>query len=212
MKNIYLGKNFLTARLPLKLVAILVISFLGLATFIITYKTGLDVFIFFHSDVFFSSRVEKISSLIVALLITSATLVQSSPVIWEKLSYWGQAIDNWIALHLMRKIYFLNASFALLNKARNKIDEANSILQDYLWKKINGESLNQSDTETIIKKLLETNILTAINVCKQVDQLLNEGKPKDRTNAERKGEARTLLNNLIAQATGLLSKIPLLNE
>jgi len=213
MENIYLANHFISFRFLLNFIAILVILFLGFATFFITYKTCIDVLAFIYSPAFISSKTAKWLSLIIALLISLATFVQSSPIIWITLSYWGQCLDNMFALYIMKKTYFLKKSIDLLNKARNKLDKANSLFQKLLLTETKNIMVdNPAETKAIFEHILKSHIFPAIKLYKKAARLLKKGKTKDTISMQKKDEAKLLLNRLIAQATEFVSRILMLKK
>lgn len=204
--------HILSLKFPFRLSALAIILLLLSATYVFTYRGLLDLLDFFNKGHFVKTILEHIISLIIALLISAATFIQSASIIWDKMSNWGQTLDNIVLKYTIRKTYFLDEIDDLFRKARKSINIVNKELLD-IYKNITFYHLEQS-TILFLHLRLKNNIRLELRkadlYCFKVISLLKNNEPFDNINRERKNNADTQLNQFINQISDNFQKIRVL--
>lgn len=192
--------NIFSIKFFFRVFAIIAVLLLGIVTTIITYKTIVDVWSFFHLGHLTSIKLYKTINFIIGLLIGTATVIQSYSAIWDRLSYWGQCVDNFIIKRLTGKTYFLEEVNEALQFIRKLVNQINFQFQQYYWETdIQQKSTNNKYIVLKLETLLKHNTAQAIQLYHKVIKLLKDNECCDNINKERKDEADELLNSLIAQ-------------
>jgi hypothetical protein len=192
---------FLTFKFPLKIIALIVIVFLGLITLFITYKASIEVWDFINFK-FISQDFKKSTSIFIAVIISVSTLIQSSPIIWQRLEFWGQHLDNFLIYLITRKKYFLDVVDNELKQAQDQINHCHFKLQEYNWN-VSFSSINKNKITAELDELLNKEINRIRNSCVKSRAILQKCEPTDITNIQRKLFLENNLNMLIVHTTEL---------
>lgn len=201
----------LTTKLPFRLFALTLILFLFLVTIVVTYKAGIDILSFFKINYSHSQYVKNML-LFVSISIGITTIVQSAPIIWDKLSYWGQVIDNYLLELLFNKKYFIFLINQSINNIRESLNQINLQLQKYEWNYALCHYKVDHRQQKEINDFILTNIKNIIQQCYSIMELLNENEPSDNISRMSKANADMQLNILITQVTDMLVKLRSLNK
>lgn len=200
-----LTKYFILFKSLFKLFAYVVIFLLAIVTIFITYKTQVDVWEFFKLGKIDTNITVKYFMIIVSVLIGVATVVQSAPIIRDKLSYWGQRIDNQIIYFLTRQKYFLYEVEDLLSEIRKLINNMNANLQKFMLPLIEiADRKHRNRINGKITELIEIDVRLSIKLYTQITTLLCENDVYDNINKRKKEEANDLLNTSISDITAII--------
>jgi NurA-like 5'-3' nuclease len=187
-----------------------------MSTCIFTYKAGGEIWQFFQLGFIAPLRTGKMIMGTMGAFVGLGTFVQIAPVVWDRLSKWGQDIDNLIAKYLFKKKYFLDEVEELLKSIRKRINQSNKVIDDLNWN-IVSEKFSQAghlkpeheDLHCAFSKYLSE----AEKEYKKVIKLLKKNDAYDNLNKERDNKADEELNRLIVQLTDSLMKVQqLINE
>lgn len=192
-------------KLPFRLFAFLGIFYLSASTAIFTYKAGSEIWSFLQWDYIAPSRLGKNIFSIIGLLTGLAIFAQIAPIVWDRLSYWGQAVDNQIIKLFTNKMYFLDEADILMKDIYKYINQANCNINSIYWKFIyDKKNINTSDeiTHVIQQDLIQANkkYHTALN-------LLKSHTACDYINQERAHKTNENLNIVINQLTNCYSEL-----
>lgn len=186
--------QLLTARQPMRLIAVLIIISLISAT--ILYFDDILVAGFarlvWKGNRLVSPFYAECASAIMSLTIGLGVLAESASTIWEKFIFWGQVIDNKIIKLLYHKNYFLDEASQLLLKTRLLFNRTNFHLQA-----IAIPTDNSVCDENDIKKL-SNKIKNIKNNCQKINALLENNLAQDKTNLRKQENLKQLLNNLVS--------------
>ncbi len=123
--------TYITFKLPVRIFAVLGVFYLSMSTCIFTYKAGGEIWQFFQLGFIAPLRMGKVIMGIMGIFVGLGTFVQIAPVVWDRLSKWGQDIDNLIAKYLFKKKYFLDEAEELLRSIRKRINQSNKVIDDF---------------------------------------------------------------------------------
>lgn len=202
--------TYITFKLPLRIFAILGVLYLSTSTCIFTYKAGGEIWEFFKLGFIAPLRTGKIIMGTMGALVGLGTFVQIAPVVWDRLSKWGQDIDNVIIKRLFKRQYFLDEAEELLRGVRKKINQSNKIIDDLNWKIVSEKFTKVSQLTSEHKDLHQafTQYLSqAEQQYQKVIKLLSKNDAYDNLNKERDTKADEELNRLTVQLTDSLMKI-----
>ncbi len=200
--------NLLNVKFIFKILALFAAIFLFGVTAAFTYKAYVDLIDFIkleHTSLFI--RIYLAYS--VALFVAIATIIQSFPIIWNRLTYWGQSIDNLILRCFTNKKYFLDAIEEREKNLSTLINDANKELQSYSWNMLNTNNSEEdiNDIKKKIQNLIDNQIKNAINECCHIDNIIKNNQAKDSINNEKKEKLSKQLNNFIINLTNILKYI-----
>jgi hypothetical protein len=195
----------LTTKLLFRIFAAITIIILGATTMIITYKTQIDVWIFFKFGELKNYSVAQYIMISISILIGIATIVQSSPPIWNHLSNWGQQVDNFLILKFTGHKFFLYEAEEQLNEMRKIIIQTNTTLQNYIYQ-IAIDKVPK-DLNEKISKVIKYQIFPAIKLYSNVVKILKENQTNDNINKSKKDKTNIRLNYSIEQITELLTLV-----
>jgi hypothetical protein len=192
----------LSFKLPLRLLAILAILFLTLAVGVLTYRGGVEIWGFFKVEHIAATLPGRFISQMMGWMMAVSTFVQSAPVIWNKLSAWGQQIDNLMMKWIFHQTYFLDEVKALLGETRKLINAMNQQLLETSKEITYGKKLSLEKSNEIFSHSLKK----AYENCEKVVALLKNNEPYDNWSRERKTRADEELNNFTLQLTDTFQK------
>jgi hypothetical protein len=198
--------TFCTFKFPLKLLAFILIVFLGLITLFFTYKASIEVWDFIKLA-YASEGIKKDVAILIAFIISVATLIQSSPIIWQRLEYWGQNLDNFLIYLITKRRYFLDEVDSKLKNSQDKINYCNFKLQEYNWDLNFSSTIDQMKVVTELDELLSKEINNIKADCMKAHVLLGKCNPTDTINIQRKINSENNLNILIVHNTEIAIRI-----
>ncbi len=189
-KSFYL----LTAKWPMRIVALCVILLLVSATVLYFYDilfAGLAKIKWGDINPFFSTQQAKFLALIMAMTIGLGVLAESAPTIWDKFIFWGQCIDNKCRKQFRNQEYFLTTVYKLLDNTRHISYKLNFDLQALVIPD-DGAEIKKENLSPLwgqVKKIKDN--------CKQVAHLLEGNEAEDMLNIKRQEVATQTLNEFI---------------
>jgi len=198
--RLLLGHIF-SFKLPLRLLAILAILFLMLAVGLLTYRGGVEIWGFFNIEHIASTLPGKLISKMMGWMMAVSTFVQSAPIIWDKLSAWGQQLDNILMKWVFYKLYFLDEVENLLNETRKLINTMNEHLLETSKEITYAKNLNEKRN-----KKLEEYLKKAYKNCEKAGALLKQREAYENWTRKRKADADKELNTFIIQLTEIFQK------
>jgi len=197
-------------KLPLRGIALIVIIFVTLAAGILTYRGGVEIWGFFKVEHIADTLQGRFISRMIGWTVAISTFVQTAPIIWNKLSAWGQAFDNMMIKLIFRREYFLNESETLLKEIRKLINKANGEILNYSKKMIYNDSISVQNNFSAFKEDLDKQIRHFIEKSEQcrekIVSLLKNNEAYDSTNRKRKKSAEEELNHFTVQLTDTFNK------
>lgn len=212
----YFRNTYITFKLPLRIFAMLGVVYLSMSTCIFTYKAGGEIWEFFKLGFIAPLRTGKLIMGTMGAFVGLGTFVQIAPVVWDRLSKWGQDIDNLILKYLFKKKYFLDEAEELLSSVRNKINQSNKIFDDLNWKIVSKKFTQIGHLTPEHDKLYEgftTYLSKAAQEYQNIIKLIKKNDAYDNINQERDKKCDEELNRLTVQLTDTLMKIQqLLNQ
>ena len=172
-----------------------------------TYKAYVELLEFTKIEFLNNSHFFRVKfAYIVALFVALATLIQSFTVIWDRMSYWGQCIDNWICLLILHKKYFLDESQSQLNEVHKTINTVNRLLQKYTWNTLTDPQYlkNNDAIKNEIKFSIDDSMKSVIKKFHHLNELISSHKAKDNTNQQKQNKTIEQLNELTVNITETL--------
>lgn len=200
--------RFISFKVPFRLFAMMSIIFLVSATAIFTYRAAIEIFDFFQKNELAKNFLTHIIAWIMATLISAGTFAQSAPIIWDKFSYWGQIIDNYLLKWIFKKKYFLDEIEDLFSQVRKQINIANDLIFR-CYQEIYMNKKNQELAIDILDKMdghFKVQLHESYVVCKKIIFLLQKNEAYDAISNERKAKADNNLNEYIHQLAACYEK------
>jgi hypothetical protein len=200
----------ITFKFPLRIFAIIGICYLSMSTCIFTYKAGGDIWNFFHLGHVAPSRTGRSIAGVMGILVGLATFVQIGPIIWDRLSKWGQDLDNVAAKIFSKKLYFLDQVEESLQKIRKIINTINSTVHDIHWRLSLDTSIGKQSRMKMLhtlENILHKDLAEADRQYNQTIKLMKENEAYDNINRERKAKGDEDINTLTIQLTDSCVKI-----
>lgn len=195
-------------KFPMRVFALMIILFFMAAAGLLTYRGGVEIWGFFRKAEIAETMPGKFISQMLGWMAAAATFVQSGSLIWNKLSYWGQNIDNYIAKIMFHKPYFLDEVEFLLKEIRKLINKANSELLEVsmllIYSPEDFKELKMAKHK--LDNQLTGNLKKADEGRKKVVALLKKNEPYDSINRQRKARADEMLNNFTLQLINTYQK------
>lgn len=195
-------------KLILRGLGIIAILFLAGITVALTYKAYIELLMFLKLSPDSPLVFHKSISYSIAIAVGIATAIQSYQIIWDRLSYWGQCIDNVVIYIFTGKKYFLQETSDLLNNIAKEINKINMKIQENSWERIirNDFYKNRSNLENYTHEI-NNKIAAVIDQLRKVIHLLKHNNAKDSINKKNESIAERDLNSLIRQVTDICSYI-----
>lgn len=198
-------RSFLTAKLPMRLIAILVVIFLVSATMLYFYDTLISGFknLTWHDQRIVPTLLAKYFALAMALTIGIGVFTESAATIWDKLMYWGQLIDNYFIKLFARREYFLITAESLLKKTRREINRTNLRLQAVIIPQ-------QAAPEDV--EFLRGQVKAIKKHCEELHKLLEAHQAYDNLHQQRQENAREHLNQLVTASLDICYYVERLSQ
>lgn len=172
-----------------------------LAVGLLTYRGGVEIWGFFNIEHIASTLPGKLISKMMGWMMAVSTFVQSAPIIWDKLSAWGQQLDNILMKWVFYKLYFLDEVENLLNETRKLINTMNEHLLETSKEITYAKNLNEKRN-----KKLEEYLKKAYKNCEKAGALLKQREAYENWTRKRKADADKELNTFIIQLTEIFQK------
>lgn len=192
----------LSFKLPLRVLAIFAILFLTLAVGVLTYRGGVEIWGFFKVEHIGATLPGRFISKMMGWMMAVSTFVQSAPPVWDKLSSWGQQIDNFMMRWIFRKSYFLDEIEELIGKTRKLINIMNKQLLETSKEIVYAKKLPHEERD----KTFGESLKKAYKNCEKIVELLKQHEPYDNEARKRKTHADEELNYFIIQLTEVFQK------
>lgn len=202
--------TYLSFKLPLRIFAIIGVLYFSMSGFVFTYKAGGELWEFFRLGFLAPLRIGKVIIGIMGVLVALGTFVQIAPVVWDRLSHWGQDLDNQVIMYLFSKRYYLDEVEELLKKIRKKVNKINTLIHHINWQlitNINKYSINYASSQEKLREAIDTYLIEADKEYKQVVELLENNNAYDNINDKRDKKADEELNVLTIQLTDSFIKV-----
>jgi hypothetical protein len=186
--------RLLTARHPMRLIAMVIILSLVSATVLYFYDILISGFsrLTWKGQPLVSPLHSEYASAFMSITIGLGILAESAPTILDKLTFWGQIIDNKIIKYYYHKPYFLDEASHLLLKTRLLFNRTNFHLQA-----IAIPTDNSVCNEKDLKKL-SNKVKNIKNNCQKINTLLEMNRAQDPTHLKKQEHLKQLLNNLVS--------------